>query len=128
MTQVKTSYVAATWFTEERMLRSIQRALEIGDTLMAEVWTSGSRGRRLDGCGDEFHAQMAAARTKLRQMLEHERTHGQFSLLDRSAPEIVTHERICKLTGKPSLYAQPSPLCDGTEAAICREISSKASV
>jgi hypothetical protein len=48
-----------------------------------------------------------AAKANLHKLQAHEAVYGRFSLLDRSAPEIVGYEREMKRQGLPSRY-EPS--------------------
>ena len=77
---------------EQSKLRRAERAITIGDTLMG--------GHLLDGWSPAavglpagFDGRVEDARRRLAELRAEETAHGRFCRLDRSAPEIVLHER-----------------------------------
>lgn len=95
--------------TEKDMVKAITRALDIGDTRLARTWIDGAWGAILKEAAEPFPSALATARQRLAEMLDHEAKFGQFSLLDRSAPEIVEYEQRCRWNNVSSAYRIPVP-------------------
>jgi len=83
----------------------IERLLGIGDSIIAGMFIRDWEDR-IEACSEvELHHRLQLAKGRLSDILAHEAKHGRFSLLDRSAPEIVSYEREIAYDGRTSIYA-----------------------
>jgi hypothetical protein len=88
----------------------IRRALEIGDSWMAERdlqdWSSD-----LELSADaDLQEGLRSARAEFAALAAFEKTHGRFSRLDRQAEEIVCYENEVARLGKASVYSILDPV------------------
>ena len=97
--------------TMERLLRCLERALAIGDSVL---------GRRLIDRVDALERgrtrdvpRLEALRVRLSELQASEVIHGRLAFLDRTAPEIVRHLFCSAMAGRSSVYILPGPLDDG---------------
>ena len=97
----------------------IERALEVGDSDLAVRYLRDWATVLEASPDNSIMDRVRLASMKLQKLLTHEVVHGRFSLLDRTAPEIVRYEQGMRWRGLQSRYSPHLECMRGEPRAIC---------
>ncbi len=84
-------------------VRIAERAMEIGDSYIGGCFLDGWKPSRSIR-NQELLGRIATVIEKLRELREQESIHGEFTFLDRFAPEIIEYEEDVERSGGRSIY------------------------